>query len=353
MFSSDEDDSDVPGDSDLDQLEQSTARVVTDEVEGGDVTSTTNDPNAQAQKNFNFSGVVMKEEAEDTHNALKKRPANNKRMRQSSAEDSEAPSSVPGGKKSKMSKAKAKTRGTLEEPTNSKVELQENESNEEVSVEGNQEEEEESVSEDFLHSSRSVRTCEHELRWNNCRVSILPIHSHSWYNPCNNPCINQAWLLTQLVKIHKAKVEEEKQRVLEYSDKNLEAAEVISELTENIQDQADTIDKMKEKLKKKEETIAEMKENLDKKEDTIDEIQELKDGLAMKMEEDKEKHNEELELMKREMEADKEKHIKELQDMSAKVEILDNIEMIYFVLYVTPSQYMPYIHLYSGKKNII
>ena len=335
MFSSDEDDSDVPGDSDLDQLEQSTARVVTDEVEGGDVTSTTNDPNAQAQKNFNFSGVVMKEEAEDTHNALKKRPANNKRMRQSSAEDSEseAPSSVPGGKKSKMSKAKAKTRGTLEEPTNSKVELQENESNEEVSVEGNQEEEEESVSGDFLHSSRSVRTCEHELRWNNCRVSILPIHSHSWYNPC----INQAWLLTQLVKIHKAKVEEEKQRVLEYSDKNLEAAEVISELTENIQDQADTIHKMKEKLNKKEdtidkmkevlnkkeETIAEMKENLDKKEDTIDEIQELKDGLAMKMEEDKEKHNEELELMKREMEADKEKHIKELQDMSAKVENLE------------------------------
>ena len=251
MFSSDEDDSDVPGDSDLDQLEQSTARVVTDEVEGGDVTSTTNDPNAQAQKNFNFSGVVMKEEAEDTHNALKKRPANNKRMRQSSAEDSEAPSSVPGGKKSKMSKAKAKTRGTLEEPTNSKVELQENESNEEVSVEGNQEEEEESVGEDFLHSSSSVRTYEHELRWNNCRVSILPIHSHSWYNPCNNPCINQAWLLTQLVKIHKAKVEEEKQRVLEYSDKNLEAAEVISELTENIQDQADTIDKMKEKLNKR------------------------------------------------------------------------------------------------------
>ena len=249
MFSSDEDDSDVPGDSDLDQLEQSTARVVTDEVEGGGVTSTTNDPNAQAQKNFNFSGVVMKEEAEDTHNASKKRPANNKRMRQSSAEDSEseAPSSVPGGKKSKMSKAKAKTRGTLEEPTNSKVELQENESNEEVSVEGNQEEEEESVGEDFLHSSSSVRTYEHELRWNNCRVSILPIHSHSWYNPCNNPCINQAWLLTQLVKIHKAKVEEEKQRVLEYSDKNLEAAEVISELTENIQDQADTIDKMKEK----------------------------------------------------------------------------------------------------------
>ena len=335
MFSSDEDDSDVPGDSDLDQLEQSTARVVTDEVEGGDVTSTTNDPNAQAQKNFNFSGVVMKEEAEDTHNALKKRPANNKRMRQSSAEDSEseAPSSVPGGKKSKMSKAKAKTRGTLEEPTNSKVELQENESNEEVSVEGNQEEEEESVGEDFLHSSSSVRTYEHELRWNNCRVSILPIHSHSWYNPC----INQAWLLTQLVKIHKAKVEEEKQRVLEYSDKNLEAAEVISELTENIQDQADTIHKMKEKLNKKEdtidkmkevlnkkeETIAEMKENLDKKEDTIDEIQELKDGLAMKMEEDKEKHNEELELMKREMEADKEKHIKELQDMSAKVENLE------------------------------
>ena len=325
MFSSDEDDSDVPGDSDLDQLEQSTARVVTDEVEGGDVTSTTNDPNAQAQKNFNFSGVVMKEEAEDTHNALKKRPANNKRMRQSSAEDSEseAPSSVPGGKKSKMSKAKAKTRGTLEEPTNSKVELQENESNEEVSVEGNQEEEEESVGEDFLHSSSSVRTYEHELRWNNCRVSILPIHSHSWYNPCNNPCINQAWLLTQLVKIHKAKVEEEKQRVLEYSDKNLEAAEVISELTENIQDQADTIHKMKEKLNKKEDTIDKMKEDLNKKEDTIDEIQELKDGLAMKMEEDKEKHNEELELMKREMEADKEKYIKELQDMSAKVENLE------------------------------
>ena len=99
--------------------------VLTDEVEQGQggVTSTTNDldsdnslPDSQAQ---NFSGVVMEEEAECTHNALEDQPADKERARQSSAEDSEDPLSVPSRKKIKLSKAE--TKKTLEEPANSKV----------------------------------------------------------------------------------------------------------------------------------------------------------------------------------------------------------------------------------------
>ena len=137
MSSSDEDASDLPRQSDRDELKRRTflvmkSSVLTDEVEQGGVTSTTNDldsgnslPDSQAQNNLNFSGVVMEEEAEYTHNALKDQPADKERARQSSAEDSEDPLSVPSRKKFK--KSKAETKKTLEEPANSKVDYNERE----------------------------------------------------------------------------------------------------------------------------------------------------------------------------------------------------------------------------------
>ena len=63
-------------------------------------------------------------------------------------------------------------------------------------------------------------------------------------NHCtSNPWVNPAWLHTELIKIFKTKVKEEKQRAGEYSKKNLEAAEKITELQQNLKDQADSIRK--------------------------------------------------------------------------------------------------------------
>ena len=142
-----------------------------------------------------------------------------------------------------------------------------------------------------------------------CRVSIHPIHLHSWYNPSNNPCINQAWLLTQLGKILKRKVDEMKENIEKKEDSIAELKKSNEAQREKNEMQAETIAQM-------EELNEDQRENLDKKEETISELQELntdlrdkRDGLA-----------EELELLKRQMEVDKEKYIKELQDMSAKVD---------------------------------
>ena len=110
-------------------------------------------------------------------------------------------------------------------------------------------------------------------------MSIHPIHSPS------NPWVNQAWLHTELIKIHKAKVKEEKQRADEYSKKNL--------------------------------------------------------GLVLKMEEEGEKHIKELELMKRQMEADKEKYNKKLQDMSVQV---DNFILQSDMIHLTSSQIAVHLH---------
>ena len=177
-------------------------------------------------------------------------------------------------------------------------------------------EEGESGCQDFFHS---INRCAHQGRWKSCRVSIHPVHSLSWYNPGINP----AWLHTELRKNMKRRIEEGA----------LETAEVIVDLKKKLEDQAGTIAEMKE-------LNVDLRENLDQKEEAISELQELstdlrenRDGLSLKIEEDREKHseelkqmeldrekqNEELKQMKQKMEADQDKHTKELQNMSAKV----------------------------------
>ena len=254
--------------------------------------------------------------------------------------------------------------------------LKNDETNYQQQVEVKEEEEkEERGCEDFSHS---VRMCPHQADWNSCKVSIHPMDSPSWYNPW----INSAWLHSEIRKNLQRRIKEEQQRADEYAKKNLQAAEVNIELKQKLNDQGETISEMKleveverekhamqaetisqmeelnadlkqnlekkeekmasmedlnadqrEKLEKQVETISQMeelnadlRENLDKKEETIAEIQELnadlrdnRDGLSMKMEEDKEKHTEEVEHMKQQMELDKDKHTKELQDMSVQV----------------------------------
>ena len=318
--------------------------------------------------------------ARDTHDALKHQPGNKKRTRQSSVDDSEGPLSVSLPRREKKLKKKAKSKSTLEEQANSKPESPEHESNDDVTVEGlvetNMKEEEKEVEErgceDFSHS---VRMCPHQADWNSCSVSIHPMDSPSWYNPW----INSAWLHSEIRKNLQRRIKEEQQRADEYAKKNLEAAEVNIELKQKLNDQGETISEMKleveverekhamqaetisqmeelnadliqnlgkkeemedlnadqrEKLEKQAETISQLeelnvdlRENLDKKEEALSEIRELnadlrdnRDGLSMKMEEDKEKHTEEVEHMKQQMELDKDKHTKELQDMSVQVD---------------------------------
>ena len=366
--SSDEEDSpavserliDLPGESEitLDPLGEGTmapvaaSSVGTKETEAGGATTnaTTSDvnsvnslPDAQAQNSINFS--VMGEEADidkttlfsqmndtfarDTHDALEHRPVNKKRTRQSSTEDSEGPSLTCLLREKKLKLTKAKTSSVLEIPINNPIvgDVVMEEGLAESSTkkdDGETMEEEESECQEFSHS---VRTCSHQFGWSNCRVSIHPIQSPSWQ--WYNPWINPAWLHSEINKLLKTQVEKEKQRALEYSEKNLEAAEVIMDLKENLKDQADTIAEMKglnedqkENLEKKEETISEMG-------DHILDLRENRDGLALKMEEDKEKHNEELnllkekqseelKLLKHQMEEDQKKHNEELNLMEEK-----------------------------------
>ena len=375
----DDDDSDSVGDSDitLGQLEQILVLGSTEQIEAsGDTTTSTSDINSgdslhkpQAQKKVYFSGVVMEEETEapeleidksklfsqmddtfarDTHDAVKHRPVYKRRTRQcsdrSSTGDSEDPSTVslPRGKRLKKTKSKS----TLEEQANSKPEIPEHESNDDVTMEKNLKndetnhqqqvevkEEEERGCEDFSHS---VRMCPHQADWNSCKVSIHPMDSPSWYNPWINP----AWLHSKMRKNLQRRIKEEQQRADEYAKKNLEAAEVNIELKQKLNDQGETISEMKleveverekhamqaETISQMEELNADLRENLDKKEEALSEIRELnadlrdnRDGLSMKMEEDKEKHTEEVEHMKQQMELDKDKHTKELQDMSVQV----------------------------------
>ena len=195
-----------------------------------DINSVDSLPKPEAQKKVHSFGVVMEAETpmldidkiRDTKDALKDRPESgrcfNKRSYQkSSAEDSEDPLSVRPIKKRKLKMAMS----TLEEEAMR-----------------NAEEEKESGCEDFSQS-HNVKMCGHQIRWNSCQVSIHPIDSPS------NPWVNPAWLHTELIKIYKRKVTEEKQRAGEYSKMNREAAEKISELQQIFKDQADTIEAMK------------------------------------------------------------------------------------------------------------
>ena len=68
----------------------------------------------------------------------------------------------------------------------------------------------------------------------------------------------------------------------------------------------------------------------------------------MKMEEDKEKHTEEVEHMKQQMELDKDKHTKELQDMSVQV---NTFILQSDIIHLTSSQIAVYLdfHFQLGK----
>ena len=350
----------------------STSDINSGDINSGDINSGDSLPKPQAQKKVYFSGVVMEEETEtpeleidksklfsqmddtfarDTHDALKHRPVYKRRTRQcsdrSSTGDSEDPSTVSLPRRKRLKKTKSKS--TLEEQANSKPEIPEHESNDDVTMEKNlkndetnhqqqvevkeEEEEGERGCEDFSHS---VRMCPHQADWNSCSVSIHPMDSPSWYNPW----INSAWLHSEIRKNLQRRIKEEQQRADEYAKKNLEAAEVNIELKQKLNDQGETISEMKleveverekhamqaETISQMEELNADLRENLDKKEEALSEIRELnadlrdnRDGLSMKMEEDKEKHTEEVEHMKQQMELDKDKHTKELQDMSVQV----------------------------------
>ena len=76
----------------------------------GDADSDDSLPDAQAENNVSFSETsetqLMNDTfAGDTHNATKHRPANKKRTRKFSVEDSESSVSLPSEKKLKMTKA--------------------------------------------------------------------------------------------------------------------------------------------------------------------------------------------------------------------------------------------------------
>ena len=108
--------------------------------------------------------------------------------------------------------------------------------------------------------------------------------------------------------------------------------EVITDLRQNLDKEAETIKQMeelnedlKQNVVKKEETIAELQELTKNLRENLRDLKEMRDVLALKMEEDKKKHIEELQLMKRQMGLNQEKYTKELQDNLAKVDTFKKI----------------------------
>ena len=56
----------------------------------------------------------------------------------------------------------------------------------------------------------NLRTCKHQIDWNTCQVSILPLHLPTWQ--LDNPWINPAWLFKE--RVMKTRLEKYEEKTL-------------------------------------------------------------------------------------------------------------------------------------------
>ena len=293
----DDEDSDTGGDSGiiLEQLEQTTEEV---EAVGDDASATTfttadinsvdSPPKPQAQKKGCSSVVVIEEVAatpkleidksklvsqmtdtfaRDTNDALKHQPGNKRSARESSAENSEDPSSVKLPREKRLKKENSKS--TLEEQANSKPEIPEHEFKDvvrELNVE---------LKQNLKEQGETIAKMKLEVEVGRER------------------CEMQAETISQM--------EEGNKDLRHYLDEKEEKIAQMEDLGEKLEKQIETVSQMEESN----EDQNWLKENLGKKEEAISEIRELiadlrnnRDGLSMKMEPDQEKQAEDLKQMR-------------------------------------------------------
>ena len=163
----------------------------------------------------------------------------------------------------------------------------------------------------------NLRTCAHQATWNNCQVSIHPIHSPTWFYPW----INQAWILGEINRQLKRRLDNEEQKAEKYAE---EMEDVQANLKMEIGKKTQAICEM-------EELTSDLRQNNKelslKMEELSSDLQKKNEELSLKMQqhqmlrkEEREMFEKELAELKAEKEVEQEKHAKELQEISAQVD---------------------------------